>query len=78
VDAPGDLDARPFVLDVDSQVGVVLVVLEADVVEGLMALDQRRFEVQRLGGVGRDDVFEVFDLLDERPRLQLQRVGAPK
>ncbi len=74
VHAARDLDPRPLVLHVDAQVGVVLVVLEADVEEGLVALDQRRLQVHRLAvGLG-DDVLEVLDLLDERPRLHLERV----
>ena len=44
LDAARDVDARPGVLDVDLQVRIVLVVLEADVEERLVALDQRRFE----------------------------------
>ena len=42
LDAARDVDARPRVCDVDLQVRVVLVVLEADVEERLVALDQRR------------------------------------
>ena len=44
----------------------MLVVLEADVEEGLVPLDQRRFQVQRLPRVLRDDVLEVMDLLYQR------------
>jgi hypothetical protein len=43
-DATGDGDARPGVLEVDLEVGVPLVVFEADVEEGLVALDEGGFE----------------------------------
>ena len=74
-DAAGDGDARPGRVDVDLEVGVVLVVLEADVEEGLVALDQGGFEVEGvLLGVGGDD-FELGDAFGEDAGLALERAG---
>ena len=72
LDAAGDGDARPVVLDIDPEVRVVLVVLEPDVEDGLVALDQRRFEHQRLRLVGGHDVVERLDLLGECAHLRLE------
>ena len=66
LDAAGDRDARPVVLHVDLEVGVVLVVLEPDVVGGLVALDERRLQQQRVGLGSGHDVVEGDDLIDER------------
>ncbi len=66
LDAAGDGDARPVLLHVDLEVGVVLVVLEADVVDGLVALDEGGLQQQRLRLVAGDDVVKCVDLLDER------------
>ena len=74
-DAAGDGDAGPGGVDVDLEVGVVLVVLEADVEEGLVALDQGGFEVEGvLLGVGGDD-FELGDAFGEDAGLAFERAG---
>ena len=71
----GDVDAGPGVAEVYLQVGVVLIVLEPDVVERLMTLHQRRFQVERLLlGVG-DDVLEVGDSAAKVAQLRLQAGG---
>ena len=75
LDAPCNVDARPRVLDIDLEVRVALVVLQADVEEGLMALDQRRLEDERFPGVGADDVLEVLDLGAQGAGLRLQAAG---
>ena len=73
LDAAGDGDARPGRVDIDLEVGVVLVVLEADVEERLVALDERGFEVEGvLLGAGRDDV-ELGDFGGELAGLALER-----
>ena len=55
--------------------GIVFVVLEADVKEGLMALDQRGFEMQRvLLGMGGDDL-ELRDAFGEDAGLAFERAG---
>ena len=68
-----DLDARPGVLGVDAQRGVVLVILELDVVARLVQLDQRVLEDQRLLLVGGDDRLDVAqhmgEFFDERARI---------
>jgi len=57
------------------EIGVVLVVAQADVVHGLVALDQVVLERQGLHlGVGHDEV-EVGDLLDHPALVELGRTG---
>ena len=72
-DAAGDRHARPGRVDVDLEVGIVLVVLESDVEEGLMALDQRRFKVERILLGVRGDVLELRNLRGKDSRLAFHR-----
>ena len=73
-DAARDLDARPLLGDVDLEVGVVLIVLEAHVVERLVPLDQRGLEQQGLLRRAGEDELDVRDLGDEAARLRLEGV----
>ena len=68
----------PLVLHVDLEVGVVLVVLEPDVVGGLVALDERRLQQQRVGLGGGHDVVEGDDLIDERVDAALHAAAGPE
>ncbi len=52
----------------------MLIVLEANVEERLVALDQARLQDKRLLGAGGDDVLDVGDLLHQAARLWLQAV----
>ena len=64
---PRPLDAREVVAERDLDVRVALVVLEPDVEARLEALDEVRFEQQRLGdGVG-DGVLDLGDPVDDAP-----------
>ena len=73
LDAAGDGDAWPGGVDIDLEVGIVLVVLEADVEEGLVALDEGGLEVQRvLFGAGGDD-FEGVDFGGEFAGFAFER-----
>ena len=78
LDATRDRDARPIVLHVDLEVGVVLVVLEPDIVDRLVALDECRLEQQRLRLVRGDDVLERRDLIGERAHLRLEAAPRPE
>ena len=63
------LHAREVLGDIYAQVGVVLVVLEEDVVVGLVQLDEVALQDQRFEvGVDQDDV-KVIDLLDHGRHL---------
>ena len=72
------LDAREVVGQRDLDVRVALVVLEPDVEARLVALDQRRFEQQRLADAVDDRVLDVghaiHGLLDAQRRLRWPRL----
>ena len=68
-----DVDARPSFRYVNLQIGIVLVVFEPNVEERLMALAERRFQVEGFLLRVRHDVFKLGDLADQDPRLALQR-----
>ena len=70
LDAPRDVDPWPRVLHIDFQVGVSLVVLQANVEERLVALDQRRLQDQRFARVAHYDVLEVLNMAAQRNRLR--------
>src|SRR4029078_5756269 len=55
LDAARYVDSRPRIREVDFQIRVVLVVLEADVEQGLMAFDELGLEVKGLLLGVRDD-----------------------
>ena len=60
----GALDAREVVAQGDPDVGVALVVLEADVEARLVALDEVGLEEERLGDRVGERVLEVGDVVD--------------
>ena len=72
LDAPRDVHPWPGLVHVDLEIGIVFIVLETHVVKGLVPLDQRRLQVQRLLLRAGGDVLEVGDAPDEVPRLALQ------
>src|SRR5262249_13107867 len=73
--APGPHQARGLLLRGELAGGVVLVVPQADVVAGAVALDQVRLEDERFQIVAGDDELEVVDLADQGVRL---RVAGPR
>ena len=75
LDPPGDQETRELLVRRQLQEGVVLVVPQDDVVAGPVPLDQVRLEDQGLELVGRDDVVEVGDVVDQRVGLRVARAG---
>ena len=70
VPSPGEVDAWELLFQVYLDVGICLVVLEADVVLGLVALDEGVFEDKGLAlGIG-DDVFVLGDARGQMPTLE--------
>ena len=65
----GDVDAGEVFVEVYLEVGVGLVVLQAGVVAGFVALDKRVFQYQRLRLGAGDDVLEVVDMAHHAARL---------
>ena len=71
--SPGEVDAGELLLQVYLDVGVCLVVLEADVVLGFVALDEGVFEDKGLAlGIG-DYVFVLGDARGQVPTLEGER-----
>ena len=71
-----DVEARVVLLEGQPEVGMILVVAEADVVQRLVALDEVVLESQRLHlGVG-DHELEIGDVLDHPGLVELRRAGS--
>ena len=71
--SPGEVDAGELLFQVYLDVGICLVVLEADVVLGFVALDEGVFEDKGLAlGIG-DYVFVLGDARGQVPTLEGER-----
>ena len=66
LDAAGDGNMREGLLRVELDVGIRLVILQKDVIFGLVLLDEGVFEGERVHLAGGDDIGKVGDVLDHR------------
>ena len=69
-----NLHAWPLLLEVDLQIGIVFVVLQAHVEERLVPLHQSRLQQKRFLYCGGKDEVDVRNLLDQPARLLLESV----
>ena len=67
--ARSQLDHRIFLVQIDAQIRIALVILEQDVVLRHVALDERAFEHQRLKFRSGNNDVEMVDLGDHAPCL---------
>jgi hypothetical protein len=75
VPLPREVHAREVLVEADRDVGVRLVVAQADVEARLVLLDERLLGEQRLRLGGDDERLDVVDLVGERGRPVQRRVG---
>ena len=76
--ARGQLDHRVFLMQIDAQIGIALVVLQKDIIFRHVPLDKRAFQHKRLKLRPRNDHVEVIDLRDHPPGFRRMGGGILK
>ena len=76
--ARGQLDHRVFLMQIDAQIGIALIVLQKDIIFRHVPLDKRAFQHKRLKLRPRNDHVEVIDLRDHPPGFRRMGGGILK